>query len=75
MCDVQEIDRLCKTQPTGENNYNRRRTREDGTVDRAPQTPDPRRGERHRATQLSAHPGKVSQACAPPSEAVLFQQL
>lgn len=25
MCDAQEIDRLCKTQPTGENNNNNHR--------------------------------------------------
>lgn len=30
MCDAQEIDRLCKTQPTGENNNNRSQTHENG---------------------------------------------
>lgn len=28
MCDAQEIDRLCKTQPTGENSNNKRQTHE-----------------------------------------------
>ncbi|TNN78485.1 hypothetical protein EYF80_011268 [Liparis tanakae] len=26
MCDAQEIDRLCKTQPTGENNNNKHKS-------------------------------------------------
>lgn len=30
MCDAQEIDRLCKTQPTGENNNNTSQTHENG---------------------------------------------
>lgn len=33
MCDAQEIDRLCKTQPTGENNNNNtRQTHENGNL-------------------------------------------
>lgn len=31
MCDAQEIDRLCKTQPTGENNNNTSQTYENGS--------------------------------------------
>lgn len=31
MCDAQEIDRLCKTQPTGENNNNTSQTHENGS--------------------------------------------
>ncbi len=30
MCDAQEIDRLCKTQPTGENNNNTSQTQGNG---------------------------------------------
>lgn len=65
MCDAHEIDRLCKTEPTGENNNNRRRTRLDGTVHRATQTPNPRRGSGAGPRNPPALPGRLAEHVSP----------
>lgn len=64
MCDAQEIDRLCKTQPTGENNNNIRQTHESGKLDWAAPETGPRAGRAGWTVALVdvtfTHPGKVS---------------
>lgn len=65
MCDAQEIDRLCKNEPTGENNNNHRRTRLDGTVHRATQTPNPGRGSGTGPRNPPAIPGRLAEHVSP----------
>lgn len=65
MCDAQEIDSLCKTQAAGENNNKRRRTREDGSVDSAAQTPGPRSGSGAGPRDSPPVRGRLAELCHP----------